>query len=119
MEAKKALVIADQQVPSVEENISRPEDVLQQLPTVQLWSPSIAEEGGLLAHWGHQQPRLTCRAAGVRGSCPPRPELPGPSPHSPISTLCRLHPPQPEHQPVDVATQCPWVSRTGSPVVTS
>lgn len=59
MEAKEALVIADQQVPRVEEQVPWPEDVLQKLPPGQLWAPRVARERGLLAHWGHQQPWLT------------------------------------------------------------
>jgi hypothetical protein len=54
VEVKKALLITDQEVPSIEENVPRPEDILQQLVLGQLRSPSIAQEGGLLAHWGHQ-----------------------------------------------------------------
>lgn len=54
VEVKKALLITDQEVPSIEENVPRPEDIFQQLPPGQLWCPSIAQERGLLAHWGHQ-----------------------------------------------------------------
>lgn len=67
MEAKKALLITDQEVPSIEENVPRPEDILQQLPLGQLWSPSIAQERGLLAHWGHQQAWLTWKNYGAKG----------------------------------------------------
>lgn len=63
MEAEKALVIADQQVPGVEENVPRPEDVIEQLPLGQLWLPSVAQEWRLLGHWGHQQPWLTWQSS--------------------------------------------------------
>lgn len=54
MEMKKALLITDQEVPSIKENVPRPEDILQQLPLGQFWSPSVAQKRGLLAHGGHQ-----------------------------------------------------------------
>lgn len=54
VEVKKTLLITDQEVPSIEEYVPRPEDILQQLALGQLRSPSIAQERGLLAYWGHQ-----------------------------------------------------------------
>lgn len=115
MEAKEALVIADQQVPSVEENIPRPEDILQQLSLGQLWRPSVAQERRLLAHGSHQQPWLTWQSPGGQGWPCLEPPLPRAHPPVPASPPCSPH----EHKPGGVATQCPRVSRNGSPVVTS
>lgn len=67
MEAEKALVIADQQVPGVEEKVPRPEDVLEQLPLGQLRLPGVAQERRLLAHGGHQQPWLTWQSSWGQG----------------------------------------------------
>lgn len=95
MEAEKTLVVADQQVPGVEENIPSSEDTLQQLPLAQLRPPSIAQERGLLADRGHQQPGLTWQSTGVRAGFLPtrsllalaprssaRPPLPAAPPHA-------------------------------------
>ena len=89
MEAKEALVIADQQVPSIEENIPRPEDILEQLSLGQLWVPSIAQEWGLLAHRGHQQPWFTWQSHWGQGWLPP----------SPLTTLFNANPPLPASSP--------------------
>lgn len=118
VEAKKALVIANQEVPGVEENIPRPEDILQQLSLGQLWPPSVAQERRLLAHRGHQQPWLTWQSHRGQEWLPTLPRASCPLPHSPSPILiCQL--PRSGHEPGDVATQCPRVFRTGSPVVTS
>lgn len=70
MEVKKVLLITDQEVPSVEENVPRTEDILQQLPLGQFWSPGIAQKRRLLAHRGHQEPWLAWKNSGVRSGLP-------------------------------------------------
>lgn len=94
MEMKKALLITDQEVPSIKESVPRPEDILQQLPLGQFWSPSVAQKRGLLAHGGHQQPWLTWKNSGVRSELPSVTQTSRPHPASAAKSnlACQLHP---------------------------
>lgn len=83
MEAKEALGVTHQQVAGVEEDVPGPEDIGEQLSAGQLRAPRVAQERGLLAHRGHQQPWLTWQSHRVRSGLAWGPHPPVPS--SPVS----------------------------------